>query len=189
MSSDGLATPRARAASPAAPPPPPTAGAGKTVQFVDDPPQAHSDSELSMSSFRHGAGRGEPRPRRWRVRAGRRAGSPASEGSDGSDGTSDRTVDLPPRFEADGRPVRGGGGGGGGYSGQRHDSIAEAVEAFMRGRGARGFATVVDEMLGLVPRQGQRRGSRGADRVKDERDGRRDGRRGTSRGWHSDEYD
>jgi hypothetical protein len=131
------------------------------VQFLDDPPQAHSDSELEMRLA-------NDRRRATRPSA-RRAGSPASDG-----GRSESTIELPPRFDAEGRPLRGQGGGGDDDDGERHGSIAEAVDAFMRGRGARGFASVVDEMLGL--RRGQRGTGRGAER-------------GRSRGWESDEYD
>jgi hypothetical protein len=132
------------------------------VQFLDDPPQAHSDSELEL---RRAAD--DPRRATTATRSsGRRAtGSPASDG-----GGSESTIEMPPRFDADGRPLRGGGDDGG----ERHASIPEAVDAFMRGRGARGFASVVDEMLGL--RQGQRGTGRGVERER-------------SRGGESDEYD
>jgi hypothetical protein len=81
-------------------------------------------------------------------------------------------VELPPRFDAQGRPIP----GGGGEDEERHGSISDAVEAFMRGRGSRGFASVVDEMLGLRP--GQQAAGRGAQRSRDRR-----------RGSESDEYD
>lgn len=104
---------------------------GKTVQFADDPPQSFSDSELERSQSRH---TGERRRRR----SGRRVSSPASDGSS-------ETIELPERFDEHGRPK------------DRKDSVADAVENFLRGNNTAGsrFNDVVDGLLG---------GGRGRDR-------------------------
>jgi hypothetical protein len=129
-------------------PPPPTASSStappdatrstttgaKSVQFADDPPQSYSDTELSTTHHR------SPRASRRR-RSGKRAESPASEDSDA-------TVELPRRFDDQGRPLR-------------HDSVADAIEGFLlgRNRAGRGFNDAVDQWLG-VPRQTRRRSER-----------------------------
>jgi hypothetical protein len=86
----------------------PPSSAAKTVQFADEPPQSYSDSELERPSSRRSAS-----GTRRRRRSGKRSDSPASDGSE-------ETIDLPRRFDSEGRPVR-------------KDSVADAVEAFLLG--------------------------------------------------------
>jgi len=162
-----MATPRAPTPSTAILTP---AAASKSVQFADSPPQAqyHSDSEVEREHSRLRRSDESSSRSRRRPRSSRRHDS-----STVSDTESDSTVDLPPRFDAQGKPL--------GAEG-RHDSIAEAVEAFLSGRSGRGFTSVVDEVLGrhALERRGGRNGYGNG--------GRRGGGR-RSGGYESDEYD
>jgi len=118
-------------------PHPPTS-TSKSVQFSNDPPQSFSDSEIERTSSRHSLERGTGERRR---RSGKRAQSPASD--DSSD-----TVELPRRFDEHGRPIR-------------HDSVADALEAFLLGRSRPGGASsghAADNFMD-VPRRRRRRSS------------------------------
>jgi len=115
---------------------------GKSVQWAEDPPprETHSDSEIDNSTP----------TREQRRRSGKRTSSPASD--DSSD-----TIELPARFDANGNPVR-------------HDSVADAVEAFLTGRNGAGrsFNSAMDDFIGVPRRNGRRRSSGRAKRRWDE---------------------
>jgi len=124
----------------------------KSVQFADGTQQSHSDSELDRPPFlsqRQPTGYASTADRdgQRRRRSGKRAGSPASDDSS-------NTIELPPRFDGTGRNL---------YTNQRHDSVADAVDAFLTGRTRAGatFNRAVDGWLGLNSNGQRRRGGEG----------------------------
>jgi len=110
--------------------PPPGHRSNKSVQF-DLPEKGYlSDSELSRPSSSSRQSRHSRRQ------------------DDDAANDSDETIDLPDRFDREGRPKN------------RQDSVANAVESFLMGRNGAGakFHDVVDDFLGVPHRR--RRSSR-----------------------------
>jgi hypothetical protein len=96
-------------------------------------PPTHSDSELERRPTTSRRGPGYDPEAGERRRSGKRATSPVSD-------VSSETVELPPRFDRQGRSL---------YTDERHDSIGDAVEAFLTGKtnAGRSFNRAVDGFL------------------------------------------
>jgi len=140
---------------------------GKSVQFADSTQQSHSDSELERPPLSKrqptGYASSADRDGQRRRKSGKRNSSPASVDSS-------EVIEMPRRFDESGRKL---------FTDQRHDSVGDAVEAFLTGRTKAGasFNKTVDGWLG-IDNDNRSNGRRDGDRKKErDRVGDRDRRR------------